>query len=164
MTLHEWEDEKDRELDEQLTALFHSVQPPAPPAGFVSRTMHAVRRAPLVDGRSPLRRPWTVPFGWAALVTAAIAAMYGFLNNQPLAAEAVSSLVAFGVRVGMRLVQSVHTTSLVFELLATTSRVVSHAMSTREGTVGLMVMALVAATSLTMLNKLLFSGKESSSW
>jgi hypothetical protein len=164
MTLEEWEQKEDRELEEQLTALFQTAQPPAPPAGFVSRTMKAVRRAPLPEGRHPLRLPWVVPVGWAALVAAASAASYSALSHQRLAAEVLSSLVAFGVRAGLRLVQSVNGGSMVFDVLATMNRVMLRAMSTREATAGLMLMALVAAISLSMLNKLLFSEKESPSW
>ena len=164
MTLEQWEEEKDNELDERFTVLFHSAQAPAPSAGFVSRTMKAVRLAQLAEGRQPLRRPWLVPVGWATLVAAAAAAAYTALGNQRLVAEVLSSFVAMGVRGGMRLLQSVHTSSMVLDVLATTSRAVSHAMSTPEATAGLMLMALVAAISLSMLHKLLFSEKESSSW
>ncbi len=164
MTLEEWEQKEDRELDEQLTTLFHSIEPPAPAAGFASRTMAAVRRAPLPEGRQPLRLPWIVPIGWAIVVAAATAASFGVISNQRLLVDVFSSLVTLGVRGGMRLVQSVHTSSMVFDLLATTSRAVSHALSTREAAGGLMSMALVAALSLSALNKLLFPEKESSSW
>jgi hypothetical protein len=164
MTLQEWEHEKDRELDEKLAALFQSAQPPAPPAGFVAHTMKAVRQSALPEGRHPLRRPWTVPAGWAALVAAAVAAAYSALNNQQLLAEMVASLVDVAVRGGMRLVQSVHTGSMVFDVLATTSRVIARAMSTPEAGAGLVAMAVVAAASLSMLNKLLVSEKESSLW
>ena len=164
MTLQEWEQEKDRELEEQLTTLFQSAPPPPLSAGFVSRTMKAVRQAPLPEGRHPLRRPWTVPAGWVALVMAAAAATYGALSNQPLVAQVVASLVDAGVGAGMWIVQSVHTSSMVFEVLATTSRAVARALSTREAGAGLLVMALVAAASLSMLHKLLLSEKESSSW
>jgi hypothetical protein len=164
MTLQEWEEEKDRALEEQLTALFQSASPPAPSAGFVSRTVKAARQAPLPEGRHPLRRPWTVPAGWVALIMAAAAATYSALSNQQVVAEAVASLVGVGIRAGLRLVQSVHTSSMVFDLFATTSRVIARALSTREAGAGLLVMALVAAVSLSMLQKLLVSEKETSSW
>lgn len=164
MTLQEWEQEKDRELEEQLTTLFQSATPPELSAGFTARTMKAVRQAPLPEGRHPLRRPWTVPAGWAALVMAAAAVAYGALRNQPVVAELFASLVDAGVRAGMWVVQSVHTSSMVFEVLATTSRAVARALSTREAGAGLLVMTLVAAASLSMLHKLLVSEKESSSW
>ena len=50
MTLEEWEEEKDRELDESLTTLFQAVERPEPSAGFASKTMKAVRLAPLAAG------------------------------------------------------------------------------------------------------------------
>ena len=164
MTLHEWEQEKDRELDEQLAALFQSAAPPAPSAGFVSRTMKAVRQAPLPEGRHPLRRPWTVPAGWVALVMAAAAATYAALSNQGVTAEMVSSFTDLGVRACLRLVQSVHTSARVFDVFATMSHAIARALSTREAGAGLLAMALVAAGSLSMLHKLLFPEKESSSW
>jgi hypothetical protein len=104
-----------------------------------------------------------VPAGWAALVSAAVTAAAG-LFNQRLLAEVLSSLITVAVRAGMRLVQSVQTTSLIFDLLSTTSRVVVRAISTRQAGAGLIVMGLVAAVSLSLLNKLLVSEKESSSW
>jgi hypothetical protein len=164
MTLQEWENEQDRQLDARLTALFQSAPPPAPSAGFVAHTMKAVRQAPLPDGRHPLRRPWTVPAGWTALVMAAAAAIYGALNNQPGVAEMVASLATITIRAGMWLLQTVHTTSMMFEMLETIGRAIGRAVSTREAGAGLMVMALVAAASLSILNKLLFSEKESSAW
>jgi hypothetical protein len=164
MTLQEWEQEKDRELEEQLAALFQTAAPPAPSAAFVSRTMKAVRQAPLPDGRHPLHRPWTVPAGWLALVMAAAAVAYAVLSNQRVAAEMVASLTDVGVRAGLRLVQSVHTSSMVFEVFATMSHAIARALSTREAGAGLLGMALVAAGSLSMLHKLLLSEKEPSSW
>jgi hypothetical protein len=161
MTLQEWEQEGDREMDEQLTSLFQSASPAAPSAGFVSRTMKAVRQAPLPEGRQPLRRRWTVPAGWVALVSAAA---YGALNYQQVVAEMVASFVDVAVPVGLRLMQSVHTSSRVFEVLTTMSHAFARAMSTREAGAGVLVMALVAACSLSMLHKILLSEKESSSW
>src|SRR5204862_7973798 len=112
-------------LEEQLTRLFQSAPRPALSAGFVSRTMKAVRRAPLPEGRHPLRRPWTVPAGWVALVMAAAAAAYGAFSDQAVVAEVLSLLVVAGVSAGMWVVQSVHTSSMVFEVLATMSRAVA---------------------------------------
>ena len=61
MTLQEWEQQKDRELDQKLSALFQSAQSPAPRPGFVSRTMKAVRQAPLPDPELPLAGHQPVP-------------------------------------------------------------------------------------------------------
>ena len=164
MTLQEWEDEKSRELDEQLAEIFRSSTPPAPSAGFVSRTMKAVRQSPLPQARHPLRRPWTVPAGWLALVMAAAAATFGALSNQQVVAEVVASFADVCVAAGMRLLQSVHTSSMVFGVLATMSRAIARVVSTPEAGAGLLAMSLVAALSLSLLSKLLFSEKESSSW
>ena len=56
--------------DEQLIALFKSVDAPAPSADFAARTMRAVLRAPLPAGRKALRDPLTAMFGWAAVIAA----------------------------------------------------------------------------------------------
>jgi uncharacterized membrane protein len=164
MTLQEWEQEKDRELDEQMTALFRSVDPPAPRSGFVSRTMKAVRRAPLPKGRRPIHIPWTVAAGWAALVAAGAAVSYALLADQPFVAEAFASLAALAVHAAMTCVQAIHASSTVFDLFATMSRVASRVLSTRAGAGGLISMTFVAAVSFSMLHKLLLSDKESSSW
>jgi hypothetical protein len=164
MTLEQWEEDKDRELDERLRGLFHSVPPIQPSAGFVSRTMKAVRMTSLPEGRQPLRGSWTLPAAWAALVALATVGAYALTTNQRVLAQIVSALTTFGVRAAMRVVQSVHVSSLVFDVLATSSRVISHALSTPQGATTVMVMGLVAAMSLAMLNKLLFPDKESSSW
>jgi hypothetical protein len=68
------------------------------------------------------------------------------------------------VRACLRLVQSVHTSARVFDVFATMSHAIARALSTREAGAGLLAMALVAAGSLSMLHKLLFPEKESSSW
>lgn len=161
MTLQEWEDEKDRELDQQLTAFFQSAEPPAPRLGFVSRTMTAVRRAPLPAGRHPLRHSWTVAAGWGALVAACA---FGAVGSQLLVGQILSSVIGAGVHGGMDLVQSVHTSSMVFDVLSTTSQAMLRTMSTREAAAVVAVLAIVAGASLTMLNKLLHSEKEPSSW
>ena len=164
MTLDEWEDQNDRELDESLTALFRSVEPPAPRPGFASRAISAARRAPLPAGRVGLGRPWTVPLGWAALASGAAGTTYGIGVNQPVFAEAFASLLSIGVRAGLWLPQFVRTGSAVFDLLSTTGGVVARTASTKAGAAGLVLMTLVAAVSLSMLNRLLSTEKESSSW
>jgi hypothetical protein len=164
MTLEEWEEQKDRELDESLSALFRSVERPEAPSGLASRTVKAVRRAPLPPGRRALRLPWTTPLGWAALVAAAAATTYGIAVSQPLFVELFASLLAFGIHAGMWLLQLIHTGAAISGVLATTGGVVARAMSTRQATAALTLMTGLAAFSLLMLNKLLFSEKESFSW
>jgi hypothetical protein len=152
------------ELDASLTALFQSVEPPEPRPGFASRTMNAVRRAPLPAGRRALRLPWTTPAGWAALVAAAAAAMAGVAVNQPAIAESFASLVGVGIRLGMWFLGSVHTGFAIYDLFARAGGMFARVMSTREASAALTLMTGVAAFSLLMLNRLLCSEKESSSW
>lgn len=163
MTLEEWEQEKDRELDEKLAGLFRSVQPPMPRAGFVSRTVKAARQAHLPAGRVPLQRPWFAPLGWGAIAASLAYAVFFMLNDQRVAAQILASCVDVGVRAGLWLIQSVRVTSTVVELMATTGRVVAYAASTREAIAALITMAAVAALSLSMLHRLL-RDKESTSW
>ncbi len=164
MTLEEWEEEKDRELDENLTALFQAVERPEPSRGFAERTMKAVRRAPLQADRHPLRLPWTTPVGWAALVAGVAAAAWMVVVNQPLIARIFASLVAGGIRTGISLVGTVHVGVAMFEVFSKIGGVVATVMSTREATAGLTLMLGIAAFSLSMLHRLLFSEKEQSSW
>lgn len=164
MTQEEWEDEKDRELDAGLTALFQSVESPKPPAGFALRTMKAVRRTPLPAGRRALRHRWVTPLAWAALIAGAASVALGAGINQPLAADVVTSGVATGLRLGVWFLQVVLASFSVFEMFAKTGLAVARAMATREAAAGLTLMAVTAGLSLSMLRALLFSKKESSSW
>lgn len=159
MTLEEWEEEKDRELDERLTRLFQAVERPEPSAGFASKTMKAVRRAQLAAGRHDLRLPWTTPAGWAALVAGIVATLYGTVFTQPAIVEAFAMLVAGGIRAGIWLVGSVHVSLAMFDLLATAGGAVARVMSTREAAAGLTLMLGIAGLSLSMLQRLLFSEK-----
>jgi hypothetical protein len=102
-----------------------------------------------------------VAVGWAALVAACA---FGAVGSQLLVGQILSSLIDAGVHGGMDLVQSVHTSSMVFDVLSTTSRVMVRTMSTREAVGIVAVLALVAGASLSILNKLLHSEKEPSSW
>lgn len=164
MTLEEWEAQKERELDASLTVLFQSVEPLEPRSDFASRTMKAVRRAPLPAGRHALRLPWTTPVGWAALVAAAVVAMAGVAVNQPAIAEAFALLVGVGIRLGMWLLGSMHTGFALFDLFAKTGGVFVRVVSTRQASASLTLMTGMAAFSLLMFTRLLFSEKESSSW
>jgi hypothetical protein len=164
VTLEEWEEERDRELDENLTALFQAVERPEPSRRFAERTMKAVRRVPLPADRHPLRLPWTTPVGWAALVAGVAAAVWMVVVNQPLVAEIFASLVAGGIRTGISLVGTVHVGVAMFEVFSKIGGVMARVMSTREATAGLTLMIVIAACSLLTLDRLLFSEKESSSW
>ena len=159
MTLEEWEEEKDRELDESLTTLFQAVERPEPSAGFASKTMKAVRLAPLAAGRHDLRLPWTTPAGWAALVAGVAATLYGIVFTQPAIAEAFAMLVAGGIRAGIWLVRWVHISVVMVDLLSTTGGAVARVMSTGEAAAGLTLMLCIAGFSLSMLQRLLCSEK-----
>lgn len=164
MTLEQWEEERDRELDERLAALFRSARPAAPSAGFARRTMSAVRQAPLPAGRRPLRAPYAVLLGWAALVAVAAALTAGVLFRQPALLQILAFVIADGVRAGVWLLEAVRTGAGVLDLFVKTGTVVAMAASTKEAGAGLALLAGVAAFSLFMLDKLLLSKKESSSW
>jgi hypothetical protein len=163
VTLEEWEEEKDRELDERLTRLFQAVERPEASAGFASKTMKAVRLAQLAAGRQELRRPWTTPAGWAALVAGIVAALYGIVSTQPAIVAAFAMLVAGGIRAGIWLVRSVHVSVAMFDLLSTAGGAVARVMSTGEAAAGLTLMLGIAGFSLSMLQRLLFSEKGPSS-
>ena len=164
MTEQEWDEQRDRELDERLTSLFKSVERPGPLAGFVSRTMKAVRQEPLPAGRRPLRNPVITLIGWAALIAGATAAFSAVVVNQPVAAELFVSLVAVGIRLGAWLVHFAGAWLALSDLFATTGRAVARAVASREGFTGLMAIAATGALALSALRRLLISESEAPRW
>ena len=164
MTEREWDELKSGELDDRLAALFKTVDPPKPLAGFTSRTMKAVRREPLPAGRRPLGHPLVLPFGWAAFIGAVTAAAYFVLATQPAVAASFAWLLAVGVRAGMWLLQLVGSAATVFGLFTTTGLAIARAIATRDGSLGLTLIAAVAALSLAALRRLLISESEVSPW
>jgi hypothetical protein len=164
MTEQEWDELKDRELDERLTSLFKSVERPRPLAGFVTRTMKAVRQEPLPASRRPLRNPMIAPIGWAALIAGATAASYAVVVNQPVAAEFFASLVAVGIRLGAWLVHFVGAGLALSDLFTATGRAVGRAVASREGFTGLMAIAATGALALSALHRLLIPESEASRW
>lgn len=164
MTYEEWEDEKDHELDASLTAIFQSVSPPQPASGFAARTLKAVRRQHLPAGRRALRRSWSIPVGWAALTGGTAAIAYFILMNLPLIAGIFTRLVAGGVGVSMWLVHFIGTGLALSNLFTTTGLAVARVVATREGSTGLMLMAVIGALSLSALHRLLFAEGEASRW
>jgi hypothetical protein len=164
MTEQEWDELKDRELDERLTSLFKSVERPGPLAGFASRTMKAVRQEPLPAGRRPLRSPVTTLIGWAALIGSATAASYAVVVNQPVAAELFASLVAVGIHLGAWLVHFVGPSLALSDLFTATGRAVARAVASREGFTGLMAIAATGALALSALHRLLSSESEAPRW
>ena len=164
MTLQEWEEQKDAELEQQVSALFRSADKPRPSSRFVSRTITALRAVPLPAGRRALRRSWVTPAGWAILIAAATAIVAIVAVYQPLVGAVFARLLSTGIRTGFWLIQMTHTSVAVFGVFATTAGVVAKALSTRDATIALMLLMAISALSLSMLNRLLFSQKESSSW
>jgi hypothetical protein len=151
------------ELDARLNELFRSVEQPEPSPGFASRTMNAVRVAPLPAGRQSLRHSWAAPLGWAALIGAA-AAVAAVIVSQPLAAKAFASVLGFTLHASAQLVHFIHAGLAVSELFTTVGNAVALAAATREGVMALIVTATVAGTSLLALQRLLFSEEEVSQW
>jgi hypothetical protein len=164
VTEQEWDELKGRELDDSLAALFRAVDAPKPLPGFTSRTMKAVRREPLPAGRRALRHPLLGPLGWAAAITAAMAAAYVVLTTQPAVAESFARLLAAGVRLVMWLPQLIGSAATFFGVFTTAGFAVARAVVTREGTISLTVIAAVAALSLAALRRLLISESEAPPW
>lgn len=150
--------------DAQLMALFRSVDPPAPSADFATKTLVAVKRAPLAPGRRALRDPLVTMFGWAAVVAAVALAVVAIALNQPLVASGVSRLITRGVGIGVWLMQLAQTLTTVLDVLTTTGLAVLRAAATTEGTTGLVLAAVVGAVSLSALHRLLISEGEDTQW
>ena len=148
--------------DEQLLALFEGVDPPAPRAEFVARTLQAVMRAPLPPGRKPLRDPLRALLGWAAVIAAVAFAVVLMAVTQPIVAAGFSSLVTRGVGTGVWFMHFAETGFRLLDVLRTTGVAVSRAAGTAEGTTGLVVTALVGALSLSALRRMLISEGEDS--
>jgi hypothetical protein len=164
VTEQEWDELKGRELDDSLAALFRAVDAPKPLPGFTSRTMKAVRREPLPEGRRALRHPLLAPLGWAAAITVAMAAAYLVLTTQPAVAGSFARLLAVGVRLVMWLPQLIGSAATFFGVFTTAGFAVARAVVTREGTISLTVIAAVAALSLAALRRLLISESEAPPW
>jgi len=150
--------------DEQLVSLFKRTGAPSPPADFVRRTMHAVRRAPLPAGRKPLRSPLASLLGWAAVIAGVSLSALMVVLTHPIFASSVAALFSFGVGYGVWLMQFTSTALALLDVLATTGLAVARAAATREGTTGLLVMAVVCVLSLSALHRLLISDGEGSQW
>jgi len=155
VTEQEWNDLKDRELDEALTSLFSSVEKPKPGVRFAARTMTAVRAAELPAGRIRLRHPLLVPVAWIAIIALVSVAVYRIAPAQPVVASLMGSLVAFGIRAGFWLFHATREALAFSGPLAAISRALSSVIVTTEGSLALLVIAATGAISLSMLHKLL---------
>ncbi|MEO5740762.1 MAG: hypothetical protein ABIS29_09230 [Vicinamibacterales bacterium] len=150
--------------DEQLLALFKSVDVPVPSRDFAARTMRAVVRAPLPAGRKALRDPLTSMFGWAAVIAAVALSTLAIALSQPIVASSFSRLITRGVGTGVWLMRFAETISRVVDVLTTTGTAVARAAVTAEGTIGLVLTAVVGALALSALHRLLISEGEDSQW
>jgi hypothetical protein len=150
--------------DEQLQALFRSVETPAPSPDFTNRVMRAVARAPLPAGRMALRDPLASMFGWAAVIAAVSLSVLTIVVSQPIVAAGFSRLITRGVGTGVWLMQFAQTGLRLLDVLATTGLAVSRAAVTAEGTAALVLTAVVGALSLSALHRLLISEREDPRW
>ena len=160
----ERDDQLNDGTDEQLIALFKSVDAPAPSANFAARTMQAVVRAPLPPGRKTLRNPLASMFGWAAVIAAVALSVLTIVMSQPMVASSFSRLITRGVGTGVWLMQFVQTGLSLLDVLTTTGLAVSRAAVTAEGTTALVFTAVVGGLSLSALHRLLISEGEDSQW
>ncbi|MSO56613.1 MAG: hypothetical protein EXQ55_06795 [Acidobacteria bacterium] len=147
------------EGDAEISALFRSVEAPAPTADFVARAMSAVRRVPLPAGRRPLRHPLTGLAGWAALIAGVAVSSWAIAETQPQLATTFTMLVSGGVGVGVRLMQFMTAGLALSDVFTTTGLAVTRAALTREGSVGLVLVSAMGAFSLSALHRLLISDR-----
>jgi hypothetical protein len=152
------------EVDAQLLTLFRRVKAPAPSADFVARTMQIVTRAPLPSGRRRLQSPLSSLFGWAALIAGVALSALAFFLTQPIFASMFSQVISRGVGIGVWLMQFRSTALAILDVLTTTGLAVSRAAATREGTTGLLLIAVMGALSLSALHRLLISEGEGRQW
>ena len=143
------------EHDDPLSELFRRADEPFPSPDFVARTMRAVRRERLPPGRRRLRSPFTLVAGWAAVIAGVSLSAVAMVMDQPIFTSTFGALVSDGIATGVWLMQFSRTGIAVLDLFGTTGLAISRAAWTREGTVGLMLMATAGAVSLSVLHRLL---------
>lgn len=150
--------------EEQLAALVRRVDGPAPSADFVARTMRAVKRAPLEPGRKRLRDPLASLLGWAALIAGVSLSALMVAVTTPMVGAVFTQLVGRGVSIGMWLTQFRGPALALADVLATIGVAVARAAATKEGTAGLLLIAVMGAVSLSALHRLLMTEGEDSQW
>lgn len=155
MTEQDWNDLKDRELDEQLGTLFKSIDPPTVQQGFVSRTMKAVRSEALPPSRRALRHPLIAPLGWAALVTAVTGAAAAAVMTQPAIAQVLTAMLTIGLRGSLWLMHSATAGIAWSDVVGAVGRAIALGIATKEGSLGILLVIATAALSLTALLRLL---------
>ena len=150
--------------DEQLLAAFAQMDALQPSPEFVSKTMRAVRRAPLPAGRVALLDPLTSMFGWAALIAAVAFGVLAILLSEPIVPAVFSRLITRGVGTGMWLLQLAPMGLRMLDVMATMGDAVSRAAMTAQGATGLVMSAVVGVVSLSGLHRVLISEREDSQW
>ena len=150
--------------DAGLKAMFQSVEQRRPRSGFVDRTILATRGEVLPAGRRALRRPWSGALHWAAGIATATAVVYGAAINLAAVAPTFVWLLAQTIQAPLRLLQFVDTALDLWGLAATIGEAFGKVLATREASTGLIVVAIVGLTSLSILRRLLVSEKESFRW
>jgi hypothetical protein len=150
--------------EEQLVALFKSIDAPAPSADFLARTMQTVKRAPLPAGRKALGHPLASLFGWAAVIGGVALSTLAVVLTHPIFASSFTKIFTYGVGIGVWLLQLSRTALALTDVFTTTGLAVARAAATREGTAGLVLMGVICALSLSALHRLLVSEWEESQW
>lgn len=145
------------EMDARLRVLFSRIESPAPSVGFAARTMKAIVREPLPVNRRPLRSPFAALMGWAAMIAGVAVSGGALAANQPVFASAFAGLVSGGIGVGVWLMHFAGAGLTLSDVFTTAGLAVSRAVITREGSIGLMLVATVGALSLSALHRLLMS-------
>jgi hypothetical protein len=151
-------------LDAELAAAFRSAGPPVPSPAFAARTMRAVKRAPLSEGRRALRHPLAFLAGWAAMIAIVAFSMLMVAASQPIVASGFSRLISRGVGAGVWLLQFKGALLALADVLTTTGLAVARAAATREGSTGLALTAVIGAISLSALRRLLISEGGDEQW
>ena len=129
-------------MDARLLALFKSIEAPAPSAGFAARTMNAVKREALPAGRRPLRSPLASFLGWAALIAGVADFRLGRRCESAVVRVRVHKARQRWHRRG-RMVDAVHGRGArAARCLQHTGLAVSRAVVTREGSAGLLMIAV----------------------
>jgi hypothetical protein len=157
-------DAHDTLSDEELVAMFKHVDAASPSPDFVVRTMQAVKRTELPAGRKALRDPLTSLFGWAALIASVSLSALMIVSTFPMVGAFFTSLVGRGVGIGVWLMQFRGALVALVNVVATTGVAVARAAATREGTAGLVLMAVIGVVSLSLLHRLLTGEGEDSQW
>jgi hypothetical protein len=143
------------EHDDPLIALFRRADAPAPSPDFVARTMRAVKREPLPEGRRRLRNPFTLLAGWAVVLAGVSVSAMAIAVEHPIFAATFTAILSDGIAAGVWLMQFAGTGLALLDVFTNAGLAVSRAALTREGSAGLTVIAVTGALSLSALHRVL---------